>query len=253
MLKRQRPPFGISKAAFRPFKAPRRTGFIATGLPVRRRRQQARIGGFTGIEKKFVDYTVSSDAFTTIWAGGEMDEGTALSMSSIGIGTGESQRDGRIATLHSWFIKGFVTIPVVEGSVTPLGDILARIAIVLDKQTNGAQLSAEDVFDTVGTPNDVNSVKNLQNSARFVVLKDKTILISRTRAGMNEGQADLFAAGAITVPFKMGGVFKPPIRVNHTGTTAVVASIADNSLHVIGTAQSTGVLLTYRTRVRFTG
>ena len=245
-----------SRAVSTQFKRPR---FAALGIAPfqapsrRRRRMQPRIGGFTGIEKKFVDYTLNGAALTTIWAGGEQDEGTALSMSAIGQGDGESQRDGRVATLHSWFVKGFFTNSEIESSVAPLADTLVRIAVVLDKQSNGAQLNAEDVFDTVGASQDVNSVKNLQNSARFKVLKDMTRVVQNARANTNEGAVNLFAQGQTFTPFKMGGVFNPPIRVNHTGTGATIATCADNSIHVIATGTQTTGLLSYRSRVRFTG
>ncbi len=211
---------------------------------------QERTGGYTGIERKFVNYTNTADAFTTIWAAGEMDP-TSDSISAIAVGTNESQRIGRVATLTSWFIKGYMQIAVVEGSITPLPDIIARIAVVLDTQTNGAQLEAETVFGTIGAGLDVNSVKDLQNSKRYTVLKDKTFTLRRNQT--NEGSANLFANGIIRLPFKMGGKLRTPLRVNHTGTTAAIASIADNSLHVIGTATDTAVILNYRSRVRYIG
>ncbi len=91
-------------------------------------------------ELKFVDYTVTNDAFTTTWVGGEMEDATALSISAIAEGTGDSQRAGRVATLISWKINGFVNIAAVESITTPLPDQIARIVVVHDKQTNGVQL-----------------------------------------------------------------------------------------------------------------
>ncbi len=252
MLKRRRPSTYTQSA--RPFKRPRQSPAAAAAGRMRMRRvTQPRIGGFTGIEKKFIDYTVTDDAFVTVWAGGEMDPATALGISSIAQGDGESNRDGRVAVLHSIFIKGFVKTAATESAVAPLNDEIVRVAIVQDKQTNGAQLNAEDVFSTISATNDINSVKNLQNSARFIVLKDKTIRIPRGQVSQNEGAANLFASGQCNIPFKMGVNLKKPIRVNHTGTTAVIASVADNSIHVIGTSTSTNCQLSYRSRVRFTG
>ncbi len=252
MLKRRRPSTFQTQSA-RPFKRPRQTTQAAAVGRMRRRQiMQPRVGGFTGIEKKFVDYTHNSDVFTDVWAGGEMEDATALSLSAIAQGDGESQRDGRVAVIHSVFIKGFIVRAQEESSISPFDDNVCRLAIVQDKQTNGAQLNAEDVFGTIGAGFDVNSVKNLQNSARFMVLKDKTFNF-KISGQTNEGAANLFAHGGSYLPFKMGHKFNPPIRVNHTGTTAVVASIADNSLHLIGTATGANPLLSYRCRVRFTG
>ncbi len=255
-MKRRLRPFHDISSVQRPFKRPRQSFQSAQVIEVarmqRRRITQPRIGGFTGIEKKFVDYIDNDDPFSSTWAGGEMDP-TTNAVSAIAQGDGENQRDGRVATLHSVFIKGFMSVAATESSIAPLDDIIVRIVLVQDKQTNGAQLNAEDVMDTISAAVDINSVKNLQNSARFVVLKDKTFLLPRGRANTNEGAANLFASAKILVPFKMGVTFKKPIRVNHTGTTANVTSVADNSIHVIGTTSNVEGLLTYRSRVRFTG
>ncbi len=200
-------------------------------------------------ELKFVDYTVTNDAFTTVWAGGEMEDATALSISAIAEGTGDSQRAGRVATLISWKINGFVNIAAVESITTPLPDQIARIVVVHDKQTNGAQLNAEDVFDTIAATTDINSMLKLQQEHRFKVLKDIMISVHRTQT--NEGAVNLFASGIHRFPFMMSGKFNPPIRVNHSATAAAIASVTDNSIHVIGTATNAAVLLNYRSRVRF--
>ncbi len=210
-----------------------------------------RTGGFGNIENKFVDYRVSGDAFTTSWAGGEMEDGTALSLSAVAQGDGESERDGRVYTINSVHIKGFLETPLEESQAAPEIDYMARLALVWDTQTNAVQLSAEDVFLTVAAGEDTNSFRNLQYSKRFIVLKDKTWRLAHQQ--VNEGAANLFATGGIRIPFKMNKSFKNGIKVRCTGTTAVIASIADNSLHLIGVSNSGQAVLTYQSRVRFTG
>ncbi len=200
-------------------------------------------------ELKFVDFTVTNDAFTNVWTGGEMEDATALSISAIAQGDSPSSRDGRTATLISWKLNGFINIAAVESITTPLPDQIARICVVLDTQTNGAQLNAEDVMDTIAATFDVNSMETLSRSKRFVILED--ILLELHRSQTNEGAINLFASGIHRTPFKIGGFFNPPIRVNHSGTAAAIASIVDNSIHVIGTATNAAVLLNYRSRVRF--
>ncbi len=211
-----------------------------------------RTGGYTDIEKKFADFTVSGDGFTNTWVGGEMEDGTALSVSAVSQGDGESQRDGRVYYIHSVHIKGFVQIPLSESQTSPLPDLLARIALVWDTQTNGAQLDAENVFLSVSSALDVNSFRNLQFSKRFIVLKDKLIRLP-VPGQTNEGAANLFAAGIVKIPFKINKTFKVPIKVRCSGTTAAISSITDNSLHIIGTATATTAQLTYESRIRFTG
>lgn len=211
-----------------------------------------RTGGFLGIENKFVDYRVDDDAFTNVWAGGEMEDGTALSVSAVAQGVGESQRDGRKYSINSVFIRGTLEIPSSESEMTPRPDFVARVALVLDKQTNGAQLNAEDVFKTIGAAHDIDSFRNLQFVDRFQILAEKKIRIPQW-GQTNEGAINLFSSPNSIVPFKMSFVFKKPLKVTTKATAAAIASIIDNSIHVIGTATSPTLTLSYTSRCRFTG
>ncbi len=209
-----------------------------------------RIGGFAGIENKFVDYELVTRVVTAAWAGGELDEATALSLSSVAQGDGETQRDGRRMEILSVHIKGFVILVAQEAAAAPINGQAIRLVLVLDKQTNGAQLNAEDVFTTTTT--DVNAWRNLQHSQRFRILKD--VRIDLMPWGGTAGGTNSFDRGETKVLFEIHKVFKKPITVNHTGTTAVVASIADNSLHLIGVSTSaTACAVSYVSRVRFRG
>ncbi len=250
-MKRRRDATAVARA----FAKRRKTG-ISTGTLLKSKprfpRINVRTGGFMDIEKKFIDYEVDSDAFTSVWAGGEMEDGTALSISAVAQGDGESNRDGRVYHIQSVHVNGYVELPAAESSTTPIADIIARIALVWDTQTNGAQLNAENVFLTTSSGKDVNSFRNLQFSKRFIVLKDKKLTVKPV-GQTNEGGINLFANGQVRVPFKFNKTFKTPIKVRCSGTTAVVGNITDNSLHIIGTANSTAVVLNYESRVRFTG
>lgn len=215
-------------------------------------RLNRRTGGFLGFENKFVDYRVDDDAFTTVWAGGEMEDATALSVSAVAQGDGESQRDGRKYTINAIYVAGTFEIPTSESDGTPRPDFVARIALVLDKQTNGAQLNAEDVFKTVAAAHDIDSFRNLQFVERFRILDEKKVRISQI-GQTNEGAANLFSSPNQFVPFKLKYIFKTPLNVTCKGTTAAIASIVDNSIHVIGTATSPTLTLNYTSRCRFTG
>ncbi len=217
------------------------------------RAPNARTAGYMGIEKKFIDYRVDDDTFTTVWAGGEMEDGTALSVSAVSQGDGESQRDGRVYYIHGVNIQGTLHVPQTEAQAAPNGDIVCRLALVWDKQTNGAQLNAEDVFLTIGAASDIDSYRNLQYVQRFNVLQDKKIRVPVGQTNMNEGAVNSFANAFVNVPFKLYHTFRTPLKVTCTGTTAAIASISDNSLHVIGTASSTAVELNYTSRLRFSG
>ncbi len=231
-----------------PYKRPRTTGKFR---PKRRATTNYRTGGFINMENKFKDYRVDDDAFTTVWAGGEMEDGTALSVSAVAQGDGESERDGRVYLINSIFVHGTVNKPAAEAQAAPFGDEICRVALVWDKQTNAAQLNAEDVYKTIATGDDIDSFRNLQFTKRFQVLADKKFRLAQT--GLNEGAVNAFAVAPIAIPFRMTHVFKKPLRVTCKGTTAAIGSIVDNSLHVIGTSTNAAVTLSYASRIRFTG
>ncbi len=240
---------GITKA--RTFKRGRKT---TTAVPMQivqfRGTRNVRTGGFVGRELKFFDVEATDDAFATSWA--TMEPATT-NLSAVAQGDGESQRDGRKYEIRGIYIKGYVQIDDQESNVAPPGDGLVRICLVLDKQTNGAQLSASDVMLTAPA-NDINSFRNLQHTERFSILFDKTIRLPMNSM-VNEGAINLFANGNIRVPFKINKTFKTPIMVNTDGTTADIANITTNSLHMIGVERDSifAKSLSYVSRLRFTG
>lgn len=259
-MKRQRSYFtGVSSPFVQPPQAKRsRTTQYKRPVGTPAQRKNARTGGFIGLEKKFLDNNVTAVPLIGTWTGGELDPtaGATLALSAIAQGDGESNRDGRKATLTSVVLNGYINIPQVESKVSPNDDIIVNLAMVLDTQTNGAQLNAEDVFSEFATgPKDVNSYRNLQYVKRFKVLKQKKFCIKVSQAMMNEGGINLFSNGAVKYPFKMSYKFKKPIDVNHSATTATVAAITDNSIHIIGIADPIGAAPTidYTSRVRFYG
>lgn len=206
-----------------------------------------RTGGFIDIENKFIDYEANGDAFATTWA--TMEDGTANCISAVAQGDGESNRDGRVYYIRSVHVRGYVGTGALEAQTGPVGDALVRLALVLDTQTNGAQLTATDVMDG-GQNNDWLAFRNLQYSKRFKVLKDTGVLRIPGH-DLNEGAVNSFGLAPTFIPFKMNIKFKKPIKVRCSGTTAVVASIVDNSIHVIGVGSTTNAFVTYQSRVRF--
>ncbi len=211
-------------------------------------RANRRTGGFRFLEKKFYDTSIVNTATSTTWAA--VEDATADTISAVAQGDGESDRDGRVYEIHSLHIRGIISSDLSEGAASPINDSFVRIAVVLDTQTNGAQLTATAVHETGGTP-DYLSFRNLQNTGRFKILYDKSFVIKPQ--SMNEGAVNSFAGNSAFRQFIINKTFKTPIKVRCTGTTAVVGSIADNSLHVIAISDVTTNNITYKSRIRFTG
>jgi len=198
---------------------------------------------------KFADFQTTSDAFATTWAA--MDPAIS-SISGVAQGDGESERDGRIFMIHSIMIRCHVAATTLEAQATPFEDLRGRICLVLDTQTNGAQLTATDVMDG-GQTDDTQAFRNLQHTKRFRILWDKKWHLRRI-GQTNEGAVDSFAAPTSTTPqYVYYKRFKKPIKVICTGTTTAITAISDNSLHIIGVANSVLALHNMQVRIRFTG
>lgn len=225
---------------------------FAKAMGTTRRSANARTGGFLGIEKKFIDYEYDETLSLSL-AGAEADPGgSVLAISAVATGTGESNRDGRKIVIKDAFVSGVCELDGITGATLSNGGIV-KIALVLDQQTNGAQFNAEDVFvDPSDADLDALTFRNLEHQRRFKVLK-QVQLVMNPSAGAGDGAAN--DQGRYTIPFRLAkqGLNIP---VNHGGTTAEIASINDNSLHVL--AVGSGALmqsakLKYVSRVRFVG
>ncbi len=246
---------GIIISVFNKVNMPRFTGKKRRHRPalarIRKRPRPSvmRDAGFLGVENKFFDVEADADAFAVTWA--TMEPATT-NLTAVAQGDGESNRDGRKYAIRSIHIKGFVKFPAIESANAPVDDRLCRIALVLDTQTNNAQLIATNVFDG-GQTDDVLAFRNLQFTRRFRVLMDKTIRVPVAQGSLNEGAVNLFAAPGTTIPFTFNKVFKRPVQVLMSGTTADIANVTDNSIHMIGVALDTSTALSYQCRIRFVG
>lgn len=207
----------------------------------------ARSGGFNGIELKFIDYRVTSPGFAlaaTVTTA-EHDPTGIGSISAIAQGDGEENRDGRKCTLTAVNVKGFVTLQALNNDLIAQNPVTCRVALVWDTQTNGVQLNSEDVFTQGLAPY---GYRNLQYTKRFKVLADRTFTMNYG-GGAGSGTND-WVGDRQEFSFNK----KINIPVLHSGTTAVVASCTDNSLHIIAWASDGAKInLNYNSRIRFVG
>jgi len=216
----------------------------------------AATAGFLGIEKKFLDMAKAAAAVTAAAAltGGEYDPSTGCTgcLSCPAQGDTEQQRDGKRIVIDSLIIKGYLVNPETTGDALE-APVKVFLAIVLDTQTNGAQLNSEDVFKSLGANDalNVDPMKNLLFGSRFRILKSQVYDV--TPSGITAAGATYAACGVRRdfdwyIPFK-GGL---PVNMN-AGTTADVANVIDNSIHVVAFATRTGAQIAYNARIRFQG
>lgn len=222
--------------------------------PIRRRRN-LRIGGFLGIEIKFYDKFLTNTALIapTDAAGGELDPSATTSLNTVVQGNGEQQRDGRNIIMKSIQLRG--TIRVAQQANQTLADLspVCVIYIVLDQQTNGAQLNSEDVFtNPAGSGQQATNVyRNLEFSKRFSIIAKKVVRFPTPTLAYDGTNIE---QSGIDVPFE---IYKdlPNIKTNYSGTTENIANIVDNSIHVVGYCSDNSLAprISYISRLRFCG
>lgn len=212
-----------------------------------------RTGGFLGLESKFYDTwrTTATIASANGMTGGEVDPTVTLCLSAPSQGDGQNQREGRQMTLQSVYLTGNLIIPEVDAGTGPSTMPKVFVALVLDKQTNGTQLSSESVYINPSGDDQLigNPLRNLEFSKRFQVLAVHKCVMNRqtlTWDGTN------FASDAYITEFELSKSFKDLV-VSFNSASAGVSGVVDNSLHLVAFSTVTGVLLSYNSRIRFMG
>lgn len=247
---------GVSNKAIKKRLQGQTKSLKAAKLAAVRQIANAATAGFLGIEKKFLDSYRAAQAVSSVAAltGGEQDPSAGCTgcLNCPAQGDTEQSRDGKRIVCDSLILKGYVSIdPDASEAVAVATKVF--VAVVLDTQTNGVGTPiSEKIFKNLGGVSalNVDPTKNLLFGNRFRILKSQ--VYDLTPVGVA-------AAGALAyngtrrdfdwyIPFK-GGL---PVNLN-AGTTADVANVIDNSLHVIAFCTSGAVSISYNARVRFQG
>lgn len=219
-----------------------------------------RTAGFLGVEHKFIDYTFGATTISNAAAltAGECDPATVNCLSAVAIGDNHQSRDGKKIVLESILIRGKLQRGAYENFLTPYTAInhSVFVALVLDTQTNGAQLNSEDVYinPSATQAGICLPVRNRLFSGRFRILKCEVFKVAYETLSTND--ATHASAHATTTHFDWFLPFKNGLHINfNAGTTADVANVVDNSLHVIAFTDCTTFVptLLYNARVGYQG
>lgn len=223
---------------------------------VARAQMNAVTAGFLGIEKKFYDTALAVTAILnpTDATGGELDPSATSMISTPAVGDGEQNRDGKRIVIDSVHVRGTINRPPVENSIDPPVADKVFLALVLDTQSNGAQMNSEDCFKNLSGSvyGAIEPMRNLLFGSRFRVLRSDVFDLD-PRTCSAEGD-NLHSVGGVTQCFDW---FVPlnalPVNFN-AGTTSSIANVVDDSLHMIGYSIGGGnCTLTYNARIRFQG
>jgi len=223
----------------------------------RLRRRNSVTAGFLGIETKFYDTGLAATAIPapTDSTGGELDPSSTSMISTPAQGDTEQNRDGKKIVIKNVQFKGQVYKNAQANQSSADNATFAYVAIVLDTQSNAAQMNSEDCFKNTNATVDGAPfcMRNLLFSSRFRVLKDWRVCIKPPTLswdGTNMEQGGDSAEIDWFYQFPDGGL---PVNFN-SGTTASIANVIDNSLHVIAFADvASSVVLAYNARIRFQG
>jgi len=180
-------------------------------------------------------------------------------LNGIAVGDEEDERGTHVIVMKSISIRGFVAEPRADGP-TPIPHNLVRLSLVLDTQTNGAQMTGlEPYVDAVTDAQNVNQWRYLEENSRFKVLTN-TLLHIKPQNMVVPGDIaaippvlDTFHCPHTYTPFEIhhdfGGEGK---RVLYSGTGNHIGDIVDNSIHLIGVAlQPSEATISYTSRLRW--
>lgn len=197
------------------------------------------------MERKYftalVNPTTAITQSGTSWAGGELDPTTVNTLFAPTQGDDITNRSGRRVQILSIKIRGTLIAPAQIDQTAADAGTKVRVVLVQDRQTNAAQLNAEDVMQGISS-GVVDTFQNPNFFGRFQVWKDKTFLMQNptiTYDGTNLEQSGLIKQ------WKWNITFKKPIVVHFNATNGgTVADITDNSFHVIALTSNANLAVT---------
>lgn len=207
-------------------------------------------------EIKFYDTALvgSTVAAATDASGGEYDPSATSMISTPAVGDGEQNRDGKRIVVKNVQLKGSIIRTAAEDAANPPAHEEVYVALVLDTQSNAAQMNSEDCFKNLGANAATATcpLRNLLFGSRFRILKSETFCMDAPSASV-EGD-NLHSSPGVVKNFDWFIPFKEGLIVNfNAGTTASIANVIDNSLHVIAYSINAQSLLSYNARIRFQG
>lgn len=218
------------------------------------RRRNMRTAGFLGVEHKFYDTSLNGSAIAnpSDCTGGELDPSSTSMISTPAVGDGENNRDGRKIVIESVHIRGHLARTASQSTslFTPTRVVLF---LVLDTQTNAAQMNSEDCFKALYATADgsVDCHRNLLFGNRFRILKKLLFTPTNLPYGWNGTTVNI---NGLMKSFEWHVRFPRGLHINfNAGTTASIANVIDNSLHLIGYAGSAAWGVSYGARIRFQG
>lgn len=198
-------------------------------------------------ELKFFDtYLENESLLNGSWAGGSL-----LRLSSVGEGTGNSERNGNVFSIESVVVRGRLDLASYASptDIEAFKTVHCKVALVLDTQTNLQGLNGTDIFEDTQDGREY-GFRNPLFTKRFRILASKTLKLNDccgvpTVWGNTVGLIEVgegststtavrqYARARSTKDFEFAVDFKKPLEVHMNGPTGHLSYVVDNSLQII--------------------
>ncbi len=188
--------------------------------------------------------------------------GSVSTGSFLGIlqGTQEDRRVGRKCVITDLHWKGRLRVPqyVTDSDLSNMDQLWDNIRLVLyiDKQTNGTAATASVLFQAA--TEDILSFRNIENSARFTIIHDKTYHIKNEPRYAEDSSVNVFSwiAGPIVKNFNIH--WKGFLPIEYNSTAGSIAEIRSNNIGAIAISENPALgtnnpEIVSRVRLRFYG
>lgn len=224
------------------------TGAMVPRAPTYRKRRSPALAQVLGVENKYFDADKSAAQLVTSWAGAEFDPAA----NCVGVptqGSGASNREGTRILVKSLQVVGFVQRYLGQDQADMRSASVVQVALVMDTQTNGVQLNAEDVYTASTCP----GTRVMANTSRYKVLRTQCFDMYDTAAGTDGANTN----SVIGNGYHFAWFIKLNQAVNFIdgAGAGAVADIKDVSFHIIArtSASTSADYLQYHFRMRFVG
>lgn len=205
-------------------------------------------------ERKYFDTQLTGAALvdcSSSWSGAEVDPTTLNTLFCPSTGSDFNNRDGRKVHVTSIRIRGRIVCTNQADQTAADPSTMCRVILVMDKQTNATQLSAEDVISSGSGSEMTDGFQNPANFGRFRVLRDKRMILQNPAISYDGTNIE---QNGISRLFQFTVNFRRPMAIHFNSTNGgTVADIIDNSFHLIAgcTHQGLAPSIQYKCRVTF--
>lgn len=187
----------------------------------------SRVAKAINVEKKYSDKIITM-------AVNDSPSGTVTLLNGVANGDTSTTRDGNQMKMTSLFLRGTVVANGDYFAQTSRNPQQVRIAIVWDKQADGALPATNEIFEVIGA-GQVNSPLKITNGKRFKVLYDKALILGADGYHVTDAAVSTFMPQARHFEHYISFTKNRQngLKVRYSGDTSAVSDIATGCLYLV--------------------